>query len=185
MILAPALLLLLSPVAFAAEPGPAGGGAFISALREVLQEDHADVRDPVWILAASGFNPATVVAELAKLLPGLDAASAVEAVYMLGRLGDAASAAVPALTERLLAAAEPDVRHGAARALARIGPAARPALSALAAASADSSADVRAAVAGALNEIARDAPAARAALKRLAKDADPVVRAEAERALTR
>lgn len=175
-----ALLVLCLPIPTAARA--AGGEAFISALREVLQEDHVDVRDPVWILETSGFKVDVVVGELSRLLPHAEGPVAVEAEYMLGRLGPRAAAAVPALTERLLSSPDLDVRCEAVRALGRVGPAAKSAVGAAAAAAAEPNADMRAAAAEALGRIDPFGALSRASLKRLAADQDVGVRAAAERA---
>ena len=145
----------------------AGGEDLVAALRGVLQEDHVDVRDPVWILPASGFKVADVVGELARLLPGLSAPAAVEAEYMLGRIGPRAAAAAPALTERLASSADLDVRYEAVRALGRIGPAARSAAGAIAAAALEPDPDMRAAAAEALGRVKPGGALSREALKRL------------------
>lgn len=157
--LAPILFCLTFPAA----SGAAGGEPFVSALRGVLIEDHVDVRDPVWILEASGFKVADVVAELSSLLPALDAPAAVEAEYILGRIGPRAAAAAPALTERLAASPDLDVRYEAVRALGRLGPAAKSAVAAIAAEAAEPNADLRAAAIEALGLIDPDGALSRAA----------------------
>ncbi len=178
----PTLAALLILPALAAPSRAARAADLVPARRGGRQEDHAAVRDPVWILETSGIKAAEAVGELARVLPDLAAPAAVEAEYMLGRVGPRAASAVPALTERLASSPDLDVRYEAVRALGRIGPAARAAVGTIAAAAAEPNADLRAAAAEALGRIEPRGAISRAALKRLSSDPDAGVRAACAKA---
>ncbi|HXT00562.1 MAG TPA: HEAT repeat domain-containing protein [Elusimicrobiota bacterium] len=173
---------LLLGLAFSAPCSAAGGRELVAALRGVLQEDHVDVRDAVWIIETSGLKVDDVVGGLARVLPGLPAASAVEAEYMLGRIGPRAAPAAPALLERLVASRDLDVRYEAVRALGRVGTAATPAVPAIAAAAGEADSDMRTAVAEALGRIDPAGALSAATLGRLCGDAEEAVRAACARA---
>jgi len=86
-----------------------------------------------------GPPPSAAIADLIPLVAATGPLTAYWAITLLGRSGQAAAAAVAALTERLGPPAPPEVAQRAAWALGKIGPAAAAAASALrtAAASAD------------------------------------------------
>ena len=85
------------------------------------------------------------------------------AAYALGKIGEQAAPAVPALT-KALEDPDADVRHGVARALGKIGEQAAPAVSALTKALKDPAADVRRVAAYALGKIGEQAAPAVSAL---------------------
>jgi HEAT repeat protein/lysophospholipase L1-like esterase len=111
------------------------------------------------------------------------------AAWTLGNLGAASAAAVPELVAALERRAgafrlpEVDQRWLAARALGRIGPPAKHAVAALAAALPDADRRLRAQAALALGRIGPGAAPARSALERATHDPDAEVRFHAEQAL--
>ncbi len=115
-------VVLLFVFAFARPAGAEDNAVFLSALREVLQDDHADLRDASWILETSGLGVDEIVAQLANALGDARRLVVLEAAGILGDLGPRAGAAKPALSRLLTRASDGDTRCAAAVALSRIGP---------------------------------------------------------------
>jgi len=140
----------------------------------------------VWLLAAAPLaaqearHGGRTLAEWTADLTHQDGKTRRQAAAALSAFG---GDAVPALTKALTGDADPEVRLGAANALARMGPAARPAVPALAGAMKDRVPFVRRGVAGALGAIGAATPDALGALMGALVDPDAAVNDNAAHSL--
>lgn len=118
----------------------AGGAAAAAALDLVQACGDADDRVREWAVAALedlGPPPAELTGQLIDLVADRDPLVAYWATTLLGRVGQDAATAVPALVKCLESAADLSVRQRAAWALGKIGPAATAARDALGRAAGD------------------------------------------------
>jgi HEAT repeat protein len=122
------------------------------------------------------------VDQLVETLSQPDAPEALPAIDEVGRRGESAKAAVPALIKALASKLEV-VRWHAARALGALGPAATEAVPALTAALGDEQANVRAYAAFALGAVGKDAEPAVERLLETVLDKEALVRRASMRAL--
>jgi HEAT repeat protein len=122
-----------------AQSGEAAAPAAVPLVNACGDADDQVREQAVAALEELGPPPPDAIPDLVRLVAAADALTAYWAITLLGRSGQAAAAAVAALTERLGAAAPSEVAQRAAWALGKIGPAAGSAAGALraAAASAD------------------------------------------------
>jgi HEAT repeat protein len=122
-----------------ARAGEEAAQAAVPLVKACGETDDEVREQAVAALEELGPPPEAAMADLIGLAAAIDPLTAYWAITLLGRSGQAAAAAVTALTERLGPAAPPEVAQRAAWALGKIGPAAAAAASALrtAAASAD------------------------------------------------
>ena len=122
-----------------AQAGEAAAPAAVPLVKACGDADDQVREQAVAALEELGPPPTAAIDDLVSLVAATDPLTAYWAITLLGRSGQAAAAAVGALTARLGGSAPPEVAQRAAWALGKIGPAAGSAAVALrtAAASAD------------------------------------------------
>jgi HEAT repeat protein len=177
----PAVELRLSAAQILGQIGPRADAA-VPALLETLHDADPQVRATAALsLGRIGTRIDEVVPALAKMLarPG-DRISALKGIFQLrGKAKDA----IPAIVEVMRKDADGEARWHAAEALAKMGPAAQPALPQLIEALNDEVPAVRSHAAESLGRIGPEAKSSLPALRGLVNDPDAEVRAEAGRAI--